>query len=284
MSPFFSVVIPSYNRSELLVRAVLSVLNQTFKNFEIIIIDDGSDDDTQKKMASYINDQVRYFYQKNSGVSASRNLGVSHARASWICFLDSDDEWHEVKLKEHFDFISKNPSYLWHCTREIWVRNNKRVNQKRKHILTKTHQFEDSLVGCIIATSALCIHRQLLQKYHGYNPLFIVCEDYDLYLRLLVYFPIGIIDQYLVTRYGGHDDQLSTKYFGMDEWRVQTLEKILDLDINPNKKEMVLNILKKKYEVLYLSYSKHGNLKSLDYKKRLDLITLNHEVVASEEV
>jgi len=100
-----SVIIPTYNRYEVLQRALNSVYSQTHKPKEIIVIDDGSTDNTSQIQNLF--PQIKYYYQENSGVSSARNLGIKNSVSEWIAFLDSDDEWHEKKLKEHVE-LHKN--------------------------------------------------------------------------------------------------------------------------------------------------------------------------------
>ena len=109
--PFFSIIIPTYNREEYISTAIQSIKNQSFKNWELIIIDDGSTDNTQGIVQEYLSDsRVRYFYQKNQERSASRNNGIKHSNGNWICFLDSDDYYHETHLQRFKDLIDKNKS------------------------------------------------------------------------------------------------------------------------------------------------------------------------------
>ena len=108
--PFFSVIIPTYNRSVLLKEAIDSVLNQNFKDFELFVIDDGSTDDTPE-MIKECSDKLVYLKQKNSGVSSARNLGIKKCNGKYITFLDSDDSWLPGKLYEHLNFIKKNTEH-----------------------------------------------------------------------------------------------------------------------------------------------------------------------------
>lgn len=105
---FFSVVIPSYNRSGMTADAVNSVLSQTFRDFEIIVVDDGSTDDTEEALRRF-SDRITYHKQKNAGVASARNKGISLSSGSYICYLDSDDLWHPDKLATYKDAIDANP-------------------------------------------------------------------------------------------------------------------------------------------------------------------------------
>ena len=125
-----SVIIPTYNRSSVLSRAIDSVLRQSFKDFELIVVDDGSTDNTKELIEKY-SDQITYIYQDNKGVSAARNKGLEHAKGEWIAFLDSDDEWKKKKLEKQIAFIEINPLFQWSHGNEKWLRNGKHLNQKK---------------------------------------------------------------------------------------------------------------------------------------------------------
>ena len=127
-----SVIIPTYNRSSVLSRAIDSVLRQSDRDFELIVVDDGSTDNTKNLIEQY-SDQITYIYQDNEGVSAARNLGLKHATGEWVAFLDSDDEWKKKKLEKQIAFIEKNPLFQWSHGNEKWLRNGKHLNQKKIH-------------------------------------------------------------------------------------------------------------------------------------------------------
>jgi len=122
--PPVSVIIPTYNRASWLRGAIDSVLDQTFADFELIVVDDGSTDNTKEIVADY-GDKIRYFYQPNKGPSAARNTGIGQAKADLICFLDSDDRWIKNKLQTQVEFIRQNPLTKISYTNEIWIRSQR---------------------------------------------------------------------------------------------------------------------------------------------------------------
>ena len=131
--PFFSVVIPTYNHEVFLEKAVKSVLNQTFSDYEIIIIDNYSDDNTENLIKNLNNKNIKFIKNRNHGILAkSRNIGIEQSKSEWIAFLDSDDIWWQDRLKVLFDFIKKHNNYEVICTNELWVNttnNKKRVSK-----------------------------------------------------------------------------------------------------------------------------------------------------------
>jgi len=126
-----SVIIPSYNRAVYLERALHSVLGQTCPADEIIVVDDGSTDNT-RKIITGLCQSIQYCYQDNKGVSAARNKGIQQANGQWLAFLDSDDEWLPAKLEKQLAVARQHPSNHIIHTDEIWIRNGKRVNQSQR--------------------------------------------------------------------------------------------------------------------------------------------------------
>ncbi len=224
--PFFSVIIPAYNRYITLQRAISSVMSQTYKDFELIVVDDGSDDETPLIESQYHN-SIIYIRQKNQGVSSARNAGISKANSPFIAFLDSDDQWHREKLREQFIYIRKNPQIPIHQTEEIWIRNGRRVNPMKKHAKVEGEIFLNSLDLCIISPSSVVIRRELFDRYGLFDINLPVCEDYDLWLRITCHEKTGLIRKNLITKYGGHDSQLSKSYGAMDRFRIYAIIKLL---------------------------------------------------------
>jgi glycosyltransferase involved in cell wall biosynthesis len=203
------------------------VLDQSDKDFEIILIDDGSDDGTAD-IADEFENKITYIFQKNSGVSSARNKGIVNSSAPYITFLDSDDIWHKNKLSRHREFIKNNPKISVHQTDDIWIRNSVRVNPKFKYIKPQGKIFIQSLDLCLISPSSVCISRSTFEKYGMFDEDLPACEDYDLWLRITPFEYIGLINEKLITRYGGHSDQLSSIYWGMDRFRLYSILKILN--------------------------------------------------------
>ena len=261
-----SVVIPTYNRYEVLKRALRSVFTQTHSPFEVIVIDDGSTDETKQILQDFPN--IKYFYQKNSGVSSARNLGIEKSTCDWVAFLDSDDEFHMDKLKEQVAFHTQNPEILMSYTDEKWVRDGVAVKVPKKFAKFGGEIFQECLSHCVIAPSATLIHKELLNSVGVFDENLEVCEDYDLWLRVAQSHKIGLIDKKLITKYAGHDDQLSFKHWGMDRFRVLALEKLLEPQIS--NRELIIEMLLKKYRVLLKGAIKYDKIHDIQiYEKRL---------------
>ena len=221
-----SVIIPTYNRRNTLPRAVESVLNQTYKPIEIIVVDDGSTDGT-KEMFSEMYPLVRYIYQANSGVSSARNTGINSASGDWIALLDSDDEWLPDKLDRQVKLLQDNAEIRFCHTNEIWIRNNVRINQKKKHQKYGGNIFNKCLDICRISPSSSLFHTSVIKDVGLFDESLDVCEDYDMWLRITAKYPVLFLDQPLIKKFGGHSDQLSRVLGGIEQYRIRSLEKIL---------------------------------------------------------
>ncbi len=266
MSPFISIIIPTYNRSVFLLRAIHSVITQSYKNFEIIVVDDGSTDDTFELLKPMINaSKIKYYKCQNTGVSSARNFGVKKSIANYIAFLDSDDEWLSHKLQEQINFFLQSPDLRIVFGEELWIRNGKRVNQKITHKKKGGNVFLSCVQQCFIAPSSVMMEKSLFLEMGGFDESFVVCEDYDLWLKISSLFEIGFIENPLIIKHGGHEDQLSTKYFAMDFWRLKSLFFILNhrkLSLEYN--EIVIESMRRRGAILMQGYQKHRNEK--DFK------------------
>jgi len=225
--PRVSVIIPTFNRCGKVVRAIQSAVEQTFIDREIIVVDDGSTDATQNTVDQFP-DPIKFIaHSSNLGVSAARNSGIRHSNSPYIAFLDSDDYWLPEKLKVQIEFLETHTNVQVCQSEELWIRNGRRVNPMKKHIKPSGNIFEPSLKLCLVSPSAVMIRRSLLDEVGLFDESLPACEDYDLWLRISCHYPISLIQQPLVVKEGGHPDQLSARYRGMDRFRIQSLEKLI---------------------------------------------------------
>ena len=242
-----SVIIPVYNRAHLIENAINSVLLQTQYIEEIIVVDDGSTDGLSAIVANY--PLVKYIYQANSGVSSARNLGIYHCKSEWIALLDSDDIWLKDKLKRQFEALKLSQKLICHSN-EVWVENGILRNQKAKHKRHAGWIFEQCLKLCAISPSTSLIHRSIFHEIGQFDESLVVCEDYDLWLRITAKYPVELVDDALVIKHGGHEDQLSSAYWGMDRFRIQSLEKIYSQNtLSEEQCHQLLIVLVKKISI-----------------------------------
>lgn len=222
--PKVSVIITTFNRRHFLHDAFQSVATQDYRDREIIIIDDGSTDNTSEDAALL---PVRYVWKENGGISSARNAGLAIAGGEYIAFLDVDDRWKKKKLSIQLDAMEKTSALLSY-TDEIWFRNGKRLNQKLRHRKYSGMIFEQCLPLCIISPSSALIHRSIFDAVGTFDESMPVCEDYDMWLRITSRYPALFIEKPLIVKQGGHADQLSRSYDGMDRFRIQSIARILD--------------------------------------------------------
>lgn len=240
-----SVIIPTFNRAWTLKTAIDSVLGQTHDEIEIIVIDDGSTDNTPDLLAGYGN-QIQVFTQKNRGVSAARNLGIKQSHGEFIALLDSDDAWATDKISCQIYFFDQNPDALICQTEEIWIRKGRRVNPKIKHQKPSGMIFEPSLHLCLVSPSAVMIRKKLFELKGGFNEDFPVCEDYDLWLRIAADYPIFLIDKPCTLKHGGHEDQLSAHH-SQDKYRIASIVGLIQSgSLSREQESMAANVLEKK--------------------------------------
>lgn len=225
-NPLVSVIIPTYNRGWILPEAIDSVLVQEFTNFELIVVDDGSTDNTASILDRYGKD-IHVIRQTNQGVSAARNSGIRHAKGELISFLDSDDLWLPRKLLRQTAFFEAAPHVLICQTEEIWVRNGCRVNPKNRHQKPSGDIFSRSLHLCLVSPSAVMMRRTLFDDIGLFDEQYPACEDYDLWLRISSRHPVSLIDEPLIIKRGGHKDQLSRQP-SLDRYRIASLKNLLD--------------------------------------------------------
>lgn len=256
-----SVVIPTYNRFDFAQRAIKSVLEQSEKVDEIIVVDDGSTDKTKNLQNQ---ENITYVYKPNSGVSSARNHGIKKAKYEWIAFLDSDDTWDKDKIKHQKSLHVKNPTLLASFCDEMWIRDEKIINPKN-HQKKEEPTFLNSLRLCKIGASSFLSHKSLFEKVGLFDEDLVACEDYDLWLRILKLYPIKYLDLKLVNKYAGHENQLSFTTSFIDIFRIKALKKHL---LSPYEKEVKEEILYKA-SILEKGALKHNNQTLQRYLKEL---------------
>lgn len=264
-----SVIITTFNRREYALRAIDSVMAQSRPADEIVLVDDGSTDGTTAEVRRRF-PEVLTFWQKNQGISAARNLGIQKASGEWLGFLDCDDVWRKDKLEKQFHALRENPTYRLCYTDEIWIRGGKRINPKRIHQKFGGDIFERCLPLCIVSPSSVLIHHYVFEKYGLFDPELPVCEDYDFWLRVCAFLPVLFVEEPLIIKCGGHEDQLSHKYWGMDRFRIQALEKLIGNNRVDNEKRVAaIQMLLKKINIYMMGARKRHKMEDISlYEKK----------------
>lgn len=266
-----SVIIPTYNRKAFLKEALVSVYNQTFKDYEVIVYDDGSTDGTMEMIEHFKKYYpLTYIHSKvNRGPSFARNRAVEVSKGNFIAFLDSDDLWIKNKLYEQYHFMKKN-SFKICQTDEIWIRRGKRVNCMKKHRKPNGDVFERSLDLCVVSPSAVMMEKDLFVRHMGFDENLPACEDYDLWLRISSKEKIFLLDKKLVIKRGGHNDQLSLTVPYLDRYRVYSMDKIItNSNLDGDKKQLVRRKLSEKCCIIIQGLKKKANYKEANYYEQL---------------
>ncbi|WP_455208720.1 glycosyltransferase family 2 protein [Kaarinaea lacus] len=261
-----SVVIPTFNRVERLAKALQSVLDQTYHAREIIVVDDGSSDGTQAMIRQQFGEHVRYYYQDNRGVSHARNTGIQMSRGNWIAFLDSDDQWLPGKLQAQITALDNSSGYRFCHTNEIWMRRGQRVNPMNKHDKSGGNIYGKCLPLCVISPSSVLMRRDAFDEIGLFDESLPACEDYDYWLRYCSRYPVLYIESHQLIKHGGHHDQLSRRYWGMDRFRVQALLKILESDyLSEQDRVATIEMVMEKCRILQSGAEKHGNSEVINF-------------------
>ena len=266
-----SIVIPTFNRIGSLPRALDSALNQTYQPSEIIVVDNGSLDGTTKLLRERY-PSIRLLIEKKLGVSAARNKGIRHSKFQWIALLDSDDAWDKTKLEKQKNALasSQDQFRLVH-TDEIWIRNGNKFNQMKKHQKFGGDIFNNCLSLCCISPSSVLINKNIFKEVGYFDESLPVCEDYDLWLKICSQEKILFINQKLTLKYGGHKDQLSKTYWGMDRFRIKSLENlILNYKLKPDQKINAIKTIVKKLKIIVNGAYKRNNSSIINkYEEKL---------------
>ena len=257
--PLVSVIIPTYNRGRVVGEAVDSVLAQAYSNYELIVVDDGSTDNTASILKAY-GRRIHVLRQQNRGVSAARNTGIRSAAGDLIAFLDSDDLWLPSKLGHQVAFFQQHPDAVACQTEETWIRNGVRVNPGKRHRKPSGMIFEPSLELCLVSPSAVMIRRSLFDRVGLFDESLPACEDYDLWLRISCRFPVYRMPAALIIKRGGHSDQLSRQP-GLDRYRIQALVKIIDSGVlNDRQAAAAARTLRDKSRIYAAGCRKRGRM------------------------
>lgn len=269
-----SVIIPTFNRASFLGAAISSVLGQDFFRrggpehcFELLVIDDGSSD-RSREIAESFGPPVVYHNQPHRGVSAARNRGLKLSRGEFISFLDSDDLWRKEKIGVQMGFFKAFPAAKVCYTEEVWIRRGARHNPMKKHQKYSGWIFDKVLPLCLLSLSSCLFRREVFEELGGFDESLPVCEDYDYGIRLAQRYPVYLISRPLIVKHGGHPDQLSRRYWGMDRFRIRALEKALESGLESWQEKLVKAELVKKCRILAAGLEKRGKEKEAEAYRR----------------
>ncbi len=225
-----SVVIPVYNGGRYISNAIESILNQTYTNVEVIVVDDGSTDDTYEKIKPYL-PEIKYIRQENSGVCNARNAGIISSTGDLISFLDHDDEWLPKKTEKQVNYLLSSPQCKFvHCS-------FKYINSAGEIIkpsgyweelkIKRGNNVKEIFIHYSILPSTMMIRREVFDEVGFWDQSLALCEGYDLCLRIALKYSLGFIDESLVL-YRLHDSNCSGDSLRFDRKRIEVLESFIE--------------------------------------------------------
>jgi glycosyltransferase involved in cell wall biosynthesis len=272
--PFFSVVIPLYNKEKYIRRTLESVIRQTFSDFEVIIVDDGSTDNSVKVVESFDDPRIRLNRQANGGVSSARNLGIDVAKGRYIAFLDADDEWREDKLEKHFEFFGENPDCKWATS--AFTRRGPRGDKEDR--FGETQVISDALEAfalknwLVVFTCAVVIRKDCFGAGCFFSEDMSAGEDREVWLKLACRFPeIGYIGETLSIYNLGQPGSLTSSVIQSQVYPFLELGKRIEEfseTIGKNRKSNLEKYLKQsnRNNCFNLWIGKPGFINSIDVK------------------
>ena len=222
------VLIPTRDRPSLTLEAIVSVTNQTYTNWECLVIDDGSNQENYDLLTKKLKPIPNVKVSRNDiskGPAACRNFALRITDYNYVAFLDSDDLWMKEKLEKQVNALEQRNKEWIHCN-ELWMRNNKTVNQKKIHRKQGGLFWKRSVSRCLISPSAVLFKRAFFQELGGFKESFPVAEDYELWLRALEKNSVGYLSEPLVLKRAGDWQQLSSIQ-EIDRYRVLALHRAL---------------------------------------------------------
>ena len=260
-SPFFSIIIPTYNRAHVIARAVESVIKQNFTDWELIIIDDGSTDNTSEIFAQFDDSKIKYIYQKNTERSEARNNGIKLATGKYICFLDSDDEYCEHHLSALYEFIEKKnfPKAMF-FTNPIVIQNNVESQEQVAHF-NPAKTLDYILINSIIP-NRVAIHKAIFDIYKFDRKIYIG-EDTILWAQITNSFPLFHVNDYTV-KYHVHDDNSVNLKNNVYKNRLAGLMQLFNE--KEIKKRLSKQLKNQIISVCYFGMARHFELKRKFFK------------------
>ncbi len=263
-----SVIIPTYNREKTIFRAVQSVLEQTYTNLEVLVIDDGSTDGTAAIVNGIKDDRVKYVaLEQNGGPSKARNVGVEMAEGEWIAFQDSDDCWHKNKLESQIEYVEDNPQYsLVYCMSMTWFQNGKTIVVPPSPLpdVMEGKMLHTLLQRNVIDTPTMFIKRECFLNVGGFDVTYKALEDWEFMIRFAKVYEIGYIPEILMDSYmlgDGVSSNLGAYYEGrckmLGQYRTEmiqegVLEQVMQEILERAQNAGILDFVKKMM-MLYLS-------------------------------
>jgi len=283
MTPFFSVIIPLYNKEKYIQNTLNCVFNQSFDNFEVIVVNDGSTDRSLEILEEFTDRRLKIIYQKNQGVSVARNTGMENAQANYICFLDADDTWKTNHLQAFYDTIAKFPDAKMYCGRYVtqiskntFIKNNFiDIDENYKGYVTDF--FKSSLINRVALTSAVCINKDIFTEIGGFDATLKSDQDLDYWLKIALKHKIAITGQTtMIYNFINANKSLSKDQSKFN--KLTDLNQYVEIEKSNESLKLFLDIYRIEYGLNYhildlkeqsLEYLKYVDQKNINFKTKL---------------
>lgn len=283
MTPFFSVIIPLYNKEKYIQNTLNCVFNQSFDNFEVIVVNDGSTDRSLELLEEFTDSRLKIINQKNQGVSIARNTGMENAHANYICFLDADDTWKTNHLQALYDAIAKFPEARMYCSRYVtqiskntFIKNNfLDIDENYEGYVTDF--FKSSLINRVALTSAVCIHKDIFNEIGGFDPTLRSDQDLDYWIKIALKYKIVITTKNtMVYNFINANKSLSKDQSKFN--KLTNLNQYVEIEKSNESLKLFLDIYRIEYGLNYhilnlkeqsLEYLKYVDQKNMNFKTKL---------------
>ncbi len=255
-NPFFTIIIPTFNRKNEIGRAIESVVNQEFKDWELLIIDDGSTDETGLYISSsFGDDRIKYFYKTHEERSVARNYGIDRANGQYICFLDSDDEYLENFLQLHFDAIHLYPEFKMFRVGTILIKDE--TEQKLGFPVLTLNSFENVCMN-FNGFCSYVFHSEIFYKFK-FDTRFPVAQDFHLVIRIVKKYHLKFVNEYgFIMHYNQESELINSNYLFRMKLKIDCLNDIINVtELNGNEKNLIKSRICIVYGIIISSLLKH---------------------------
>ncbi len=283
MTPFFSVIIPLYNKEKYIQNTLNCVFNQSFDNFEVIVVNDGSTDGSLEILRKFSDHRLKIIHQKNQGVSVARNTGMENAKADYICFLDADDTWKQNHLQAFYDTITKFPEAKMYCGRYVTQISKNTFIENRFIDIPENYEgyvtdfFKSSIINRIALTSAVCIHKDIFNEIGGFDPTLKSDQDLDYWIKIALKHTIAITaENTMVYNFINANKSLSKDQSKFN--KLTNLNQYVEIEKSNESLKLFLDVYRIEYGLNYhilglkdqsLEYLKYVDQKNMNFKTKL---------------
>ncbi len=283
MKPFFSVIIPLYNKEKYIQNTLNGVFNQSFTNFEVLVVNDGSTDESVTILEEFTEERLKIIHQKNQGVSVARNTGMANSQANYICFLDADDAWKPNHLQAFYDTIVKFPDAKMYCGRYITQISEKGFITNRFIDIDENYEgyvadfFKSSLINRVALTSAVCIHKDIFTEIGGFDPTLKSDQDLDYWIKIALKNSIAITAQTtMIYNFINANKSLSKDQSKFT--KLTNLNQYTELEKNNKSLKLFLDVYRIEYGLNYhilglkeqtFEYLKYVDSKNIHFKTKI---------------